>query len=128
MRLLDTDILIDIFRGYFPAVRWLRSLDNAAIGIPGLAMMELMLGCDNVQQLRELEQRLAPYQIYWPTARDLDRVLASFGKRHLSHSLGIIDAMIGECAVGLGVPLCTFNVRHFRAVGGLATEQPYGRA
>ena len=45
----------------------------------------------------------------------------------LSHGLGIIDALIAECAIGLGVPLCTFNVRHFSAVPGLVTERPYAR-
>jgi predicted nucleic acid-binding protein len=127
MRLLDTDILVDIFRGYRPAVRWLRSLDTAAIGIPGLVIMELMLGCRTTRRLQEVQRHLAPYQIYWPTARDCDRALASFGKQHLSNKLGIIDALIGECAVGLGVPLCTCNVRHFRAVAHLTTEQPYER-
>jgi len=39
----------------------------------------------------------------------------------------LLESGLVECAVGLGVPLCTFNVRHFRAVAGLTTEQPYER-
>lgn len=124
---LDTDILVDIFRGYLPALRWLRTLGDISLGIPGLAVMELMLGCRDSRQLRELQQRLAPYQVFWPTPSDCDRALADYGKRRLSHGIGVIDALIGECAVGLGVPLCTFNVRHFRAIAGLTTDQPYER-
>ena len=95
MLLLDTDILVDIFRGYLPALRWLRALDNASIGIPGPAVMELMHGCRDMQ-------RLAPYRIYWPTANDCDRALRDYGRRRLSHGIGVIDALIGECAVGNG--------------------------
>lgn len=127
MRLRDTDVVVDIFREYLPAFRWLRALNNASLGLPGPVVIELMQGCRDMRQLRDRDRRLAPYQIYWPTAVDCERALASFGKRHLSHKLGILDALIGECAVGLGVPLCTFNVRHFRAVAGLTTEQPYER-
>jgi len=127
LRLLDTDVVVDIFRGYLPALRWLRSLDNASLGLPGPVVMEVTQGCRDMRQLRDIDRRLARFQIYWPTATDCDRALASFGKRHLSHKLGILDALIGECAVGLGVPLCTFNVRHFRAVAGLTIEQPYER-
>ena len=29
MRLLDTDVMVDVLRGYQPAVAWLESLDEA---------------------------------------------------------------------------------------------------
>jgi predicted nucleic acid-binding protein len=119
MRVLDTDVLIDLSRGYPPALAWFASLVDPSL-VPGYAVFELLTGCDNALWLR-------PFRIYWPTTIDCDRALATFARLSLSHNLGILDALIGECAVGLGVPLCTFNVRHFRAVAGLTTEQPYER-
>ena len=39
----------------------------------------------------------------------------------------MIDALIGETAVGLGVPIQTFNVEHFSAVPNLVVRSPYMR-
>jgi predicted nucleic acid-binding protein len=55
------------------------------------------------------------------------RALTSFMQGHFTHRLGIVDAIIGESAIGLGATLITFNIRHFQAVPGLITEQPYTR-
>jgi hypothetical protein len=53
--------------------------------------------------------------------------VADFTVYHLSHGLGLLDALIAACAVGRSAPLCTFNVRHYAAVAGLVTLQPYPR-
>jgi predicted nucleic acid-binding protein len=126
MRMLDTDILIDLLRGYPPASAWFASLSDPSL-ISGFVVFELVAGCEHTIAIRRLQRWLRPFRIYWPTAADSDRALDTFSRLSLSHNLGILDALIGECAVGLGVPLCTFNMRHFRAVAGLTTEQPYAR-
>jgi predicted nucleic acid-binding protein len=77
--------------------------------------------------MQQLQRHLRQYRVYWPTESDLNRALATFSKGWLSHHIDFVDVLIGECAVGLGIPLCTFNVRHFRAIPGLVTEQPYQR-
>jgi len=43
MILLDTDVMVDILRGYEPAKEWLASVEE--IGVPGLVAMELIQGC-----------------------------------------------------------------------------------
>jgi predicted nucleic acid-binding protein len=58
---------------------------------------------------------------------DCVRALADFTAFHLSHRLGLLDALIGACAVGRAATLCTFNVKHYRVISGLTTEQPYPR-
>jgi len=45
MILLDTDVMVDLMRGYEPALTWLDSLGAETIGIPGLVAMELLQGC-----------------------------------------------------------------------------------
>ncbi len=65
--------------------------------------------------------------IFSPSANDGDRALESFADRHLAHNLGILDSLIAECAVGIGATLITFNVKHFRIISDLTTEQPYLR-
>lgn len=107
MRVLDTDILIDLLRGYPPALAWPASLNDQSL-IAGYAVFELLAGCDNAPAVRQLQRWLRPFQTNWPTASDRDRALSTFARASLSHTLGILDALIGECAVGLGVPLCIF--------------------
>jgi predicted nucleic acid-binding protein len=36
MKLVDSDVMIDILRKYTPALEWLKTLDSEDIGIPGL--------------------------------------------------------------------------------------------
>jgi predicted nucleic acid-binding protein len=43
----------------------------------------------------------------------------------LSHGIGTYDILIAHTALELGAPLHTFNVKHFGAVAGLKTIQPY---
>jgi predicted nucleic acid-binding protein len=38
-----------------------------------------------------------------------------------------VDSLIAETVAGLGVPLATFNDKHYRVVGGLQLLEPYSR-
>jgi predicted nucleic acid-binding protein len=126
MFLLDTDILIDVQRGHPPAVSWFKSLVDLP-SIPGLVAMELIQDAQNSQQARRALKLVAPLRIVWPTKADCDQALSNFTAFHLSHNLGLIDSLIGACAVGLSATLCTFNVKHYKVVPGLSMEQPYSR-
>src|SRR5713101_9077052 len=98
MRLLDTDVMIDLMRGFAPAVAWFESLaDEEAPGLPGFVAMELICGCRNGKELSELKERLRPFKIYWPHEQDLDQALADLWTYRLSDGLKILDALIGRC-------------------------------
>lgn len=70
---------------------------------------------------------IAMWETVWPVAEDCERALSDFARYRLSHNLSASDALIGQTAVGIGAPLCTFNTRHFRLIRNLVTEQPYAR-
>jgi predicted nucleic acid-binding protein len=125
--LLDTDILIEILRNQAPAVNWLQTLGADPIGVPGLVAMELLQGCRNRIEQRQVERFLRPYPLYWPSEDDCLRAFLSFAKYHLSHSLGLLDALIGETAIGYRAELATFNLKHYQVLPGLAILQPYKR-
>jgi predicted nucleic acid-binding protein len=126
MYLLDSDILIDIQRGYTPAITWFANLPEIP-SIPGFVVMELIQDTRNTQQLRNTLKLVAPLPVVWATEADCDRALSDFTVYHLSHNLGLIDALIAACAVGCGATLCTFNVKHYRVIPGLLVAQPYTR-
>ncbi len=123
MILLDTDVMIDVLRGYEPAMNWLESAEE--IGLPGLVAMELIQGCQNTKEQRQLEKALSAYQLYWNSEDDCDRAFLSFSSHHLSDNIGLLDALIAQIAIGFNAELATFNVKHYRVLRGLRTIQPY---
>jgi predicted nucleic acid-binding protein len=125
MILLDTDVMVDILRGYEPAKEWLASVPE--IGIPGLAAMELIQGCQNAREQKQLEKTLSAYPLFWPDEGDCNRALLSFSSHHLSDNIGMLDALIAETAIGVHAELATFNVKHYRVLKGLQSAQPYKR-
>jgi hypothetical protein len=126
MIVLDTDILIDVQRGHAAALAWFASLAEVP-SVPGLVVMELIQGAHDARQVREALRLTAPLPVVWPTMADCRRALADFTAFHLSHGLGLLDALIAACAVGLPAELCTFNDKHYRMVPGLVTVRPYTR-
>lgn len=127
MLLLDTDVMIDIMRRFEPALSWLTQLDEQPVGVPGLVAMELLQGCRNREEQQRVESLLRPYALYWPTPEDSQRAFSDFTRFHLSHGIGVLDALIAATAVGLSVPLATFNEKHYQVVTALSTMQPYER-
>ena len=115
MRLLDTDILIDLMRENQKAIEWFESLDEAP-GLVGFVSMELMQGCKDKVEMNHLIDNLTPFVVYWPSETACGRALHAYAHSHLSHGVGILDSLIGECAAERNAVLCTFNQRHFKAI------------
>ena len=126
MYLLDTDVLIDVQRGHPPAVAWFSS-QTQPLAVPGFVVMELIQAARNAAELHGARKLVAPFPVVWPTEADCTRALADLTTLRLSHSLGLIDSVIAATAVGQNATLCTFNLKHYRAVPGLTLTQPYDR-
>lgn len=126
MLMLDTDVLIDIQRANAAAIGWFSSLAELP-AIPGFVAMELIQDAQNARQVRQVQEMFAPLPIVWPAAADCGVALELFTRLHLSHGLGLIDALIAATALGHSATLCTFNNRHYRSVTNLLQLQPYRR-
>lgn len=123
---LDTAVLIDVQHGHPAALTWFTGLTALPV-VPGFVVMELIQGARNAKEVRAALRLVAPLPVVWPTAADCQRALSDFTTLHLSHGLGLLDAMIAATATGLPGELCTFNRKHYRAVPGLVTVEPYVR-
>lgn len=126
MDLVDTDVLIDVQRGHPPALAWFAGLTDLP-AVPGFVVMELVQDARNSREIRQARKLVAPLKIVWPTETDCGQALSNFTAYHLSHGLGLLDALIAACALGLSATLFTFNDKHYRIVPGLVTAQPYTR-
>lgn len=127
MILLDTDITVDLLRQFPAAVAWLSTHLNDPIYLPGLVVMELLQGCANQREVTKVQHFVKPFPTLWLSPAESDFALSVFAAGRLSHNLGLIDALIGQLAISLGIPLHTFNQKHFAAMPELQTIQPYAR-
>jgi predicted nucleic acid-binding protein len=127
MIILDSDVMIDILREYQPAVAWLVSIGDEELILPGFVVMELLQGCQNKSEQEKVEKILTGFDVVWPMAETCDKALDVFAQYHLSHSIGLLDALIGQMAVALDLPLHTFNRKHYSVIPSLVTFQPNGK-
>ena len=127
MIVLDSDVLIDLLRQHSAAIAWLDSLNDQEIALPGFVVMEILQGCRNKVEQEKVERVLADFAILWPSPETCSDALHVFAQTHLSYGIGLLDALIGQTAVALGLPLYTFNQRHYSAIQGLTALAPYVR-
>ena len=125
MILLDSDVAIDIPGRHQPALDWLNTLAAGPIGLPGLVVMELIQGCRDRLEQSKVERFCSPFTIHWPSPLDCSRAMTDFAAHRLARNLGLLDALIAHTAVGLGEPLATFNLKHYRSIVALRILQPY---
>jgi predicted nucleic acid-binding protein len=55
-----------------------------------------------LQQIRKL---IANFEVVWATAETCNQALEVFTEYNLSHGLGLIDALIGQTSISLGLSL-----------------------
>jgi hypothetical protein len=125
--LLDSDVLIDFFRGSPQAADWLSTNRDAVIGIPVIVLMEVLQGARSAAEQGSIREQLEAFSVQHLETGDSQRALEWFATYRLSHGTGIMDCLIGAIAARLSVPFYTFNVRHFGPIAGVHARQPYER-
>jgi predicted nucleic acid-binding protein len=124
--ILDADVLIDLYRRRPTAHAWFASRPELPL-LAGFAANELMEGAANLHKMRDVRRFLLPFTLCWPTEAAMIRAHTSYQPLRLAHGIKFVDYLIAPTATGRGEDLATFNVKHFRAVPGLVTVQPYIR-
>jgi len=121
---IDTNVLVGVLRRKPPALKWLNSATNETFIVPGFVVMELVAGCENAQELADVDELMKKFTVYWPNEKGVARALGYFRSYYRSHGLGLVDALIAACAVNLHIPVCT-NDQGFRAIPRLKVISPY---
>jgi predicted nucleic acid-binding protein len=116
----DTDILIDLARGDAHATSHLATLrQTSSIGISSVTEMELIVGCRNKTELRELDELLKFFQIVKLTSQISDRAVFLLRQYRPSHGLLLADSLIAATALASNLALITKNQRDYRFIEGL---------
>ncbi len=112
--IVDTNILIELYRN-LPAARvWIAAQNDLAIS--SVTWLEFMEGArGKAGQLRCL-QIVAPFDIAYLTEADQQWAMAQLLRYRLSHGVSFKDCLIASASHRLQVPLYTQNVKDFLAV------------
>ena len=112
MILIDTNIIIEFFRGSANAIAWLDTLEERP-AISAISVLELYAGARSQRDERDIVvvcQQLARLQIGEEIAERAGSIMRHF---HKSHGIDIPDAIIAAMAEHHGLRLATLNTRHF---------------
>ncbi len=120
MSIVDTDILIDASRGESDAIDCLLRLEKTStLAISAVTQLELVVGCRDKIELRDLEKFLKRYKILKITDQISDKAVEIVKRYYLSHGLLIADALIASTALIYDEPLISRNQRDFRFIKNL---------
>jgi predicted nucleic acid-binding protein len=123
---VDTDILIGVARRSARATDfWRRAEARSTLTCSVISVFELLGGCRNAQEQREVLKDLARVDIIHVESGDSMDALRWYRDFHLSQGIGFLDCFIAAAAARLGCTLYTLNTKHFRIVPGLQVKRPY---
>ncbi|GIV07721.1 MAG: hypothetical protein KatS3mg017_0923 [Fimbriimonadales bacterium] len=126
MLVLDTDVMVDLQRGFPPALDWFGQLPEAP-AITVITVLELLQGCRNQREQAAIEQLIQRMPVLYLDEPACIRAVDYFRAFHLSHGPGMLDALIGAIVSTRGLTLCSFNEKHYRALSDLQVITPYAR-
>lgn len=117
LTVVDTDILIDAGRGISEAIDYLDELERgASLAVSTVTRMELIVGCRNKAELRDLEKFLRRFRILKLNEAISDKAVELLLQYRLSHGLLIADALIAATALSWDYPLASKNQRDYRFI------------
>lgn len=126
LMLIDTDVLIWLFRGKPSARRAIEQVD--AIELSSITYMELVQGVRNKEEFSFLRQTI--HQFGWkilPLTENISQRATVYIESYaLSHGLQLADALIAASAVESGTMLMTANTKHYKVIPeiGLKAYRP----
>jgi tRNA(fMet)-specific endonuclease VapC len=121
--LLDTSIIIDILRGYQPAVDWLSQQSN--LGVTRIVWLEILEGAQNKQSQQKGIALLKGFGLMILTEADVECAVEKMLVYSLSHNIDALDCLIASVHFRVKIPLYTRNLKHFKPLLGTLAMSPY---
>jgi len=120
--LVDTDVLVDFFRGYDKGVRFITTY-SAQIILSSIVVAELYAGVKGDAEQTAIENFVALSRVI-PVTAEIAKVGGLYkGDYGKSHGVGLADAIIAATAQAEKAALITLNTRHYPMMKGL--KPPY---
>ena len=116
--LLDTDVLVDFFRGYSKAVAFVNAHSDQII-LSSIVVAELYAGVKGDAEQVALEDFISLFRVV-----PVDEKIAKTGGLHKrdygkSHGVGLADAILAATAAAENAELKTLKTKHYPMLKGL---------
>jgi tRNA(fMet)-specific endonuclease VapC len=121
--LVDTNIVIDLLRGYQPALLWMATQNQP--GVCRIVYMEVIQGASDKRKLQDALKLLKRFAMVEHTQADFIWATSQLVRYSLGYYVGLTDALIAAPAYRLTLPLYTLNARHFVPMIPHLVNQPY---
>jgi predicted nucleic acid-binding protein len=121
---VDTTVIVHLFRRYAPALAWYGSLTQL-MGITTVTWIETLYGAGSKPKQATCKTILNKFSLIHLTPADQDWAIQQMELYRLSHGLTTNDCFIAAVAYRLQLPLYTHNLKDMTPmIGGLAVK-PY---
>jgi predicted nucleic acid-binding protein len=116
--LLDTDVLVDFFRGHSKAVSFVNT-HSARIVLSSIVVAELYAGVKGDAEQAVLENFCSLFRVV-PVSAGIAKAGGLYKRDYgKSHGVGLADAILAAAAEAEDAELKTLNTRHYPMLKGL---------
>jgi len=119
MIILDTNIIIDLFKGDKKTLELLENIKNEDLAVSIITAMELYYGAINKRELGKIKKFLKTLDVL-AINEDISLIALNLIENYSkSHGLEIPDALIAATSIYYNAPLLTYNKKDFRYLENL---------
>ena len=116
--LLDTDVLVDFFRGYNEAITFV-NVHSARIILSSIVIAELYAGVKGDGEQAALENFISLFRVV-PVSAEIAKAGGLYKRDYgKSHGVGLADAILAATAEAENAELKTLNTKHYPMLKGL---------
>jgi predicted nucleic acid-binding protein len=116
--LLDTDVLVDFFRGYSKAVTFVNTYSPRII-LSSIVVAELYAGMKGNAEQTVLESFVTLFRIV-PVTAEIAKAGGLYKRDYgKSHGVGLADAILAATSEIENAVLKTLNIKHYPMIKGL---------
>lgn len=121
--LLDTNIIIDLLRGYPPAKTWISTRTQPSV--IRAVWLEVIEGAQNKNDLERALKLLRDFALVEFVQQDFEWATTALITYRLSHGVDMLDCLIAAPSNRLNLTLYTHNLKHFMPLLGNLAQSPY---
>lgn len=114
--ILDTTVILHLFRKYPPALQWLNLPRRYAV--TSVTWLEVMEGTSN-------KANQAQFELVYLTSIDQQWAMEQLERYQFSHHIGLADCLIASIAHRMQLPLYTHNLKDMTPLVGSLAIRPY---
>lgn len=121
--LLDTTVILHLFRQYAPALAWFNNQQR--YGITSITWLEVMRGTSSKAHQAQSKSSLSHFEVLYLTSLDQQWAMAQLERFQFSHHIGMNDCLIAAVAHRLSLTLYTHNLKDMTPLIGSLATKPY---